>query len=531
MSPTGYRLLDKSSDLLALASVLRAGTELARLSADTNPDPAERDLFAGHPFGDTGIPNQPRGSSSLAGAGLSWDNDVGPLLNLRCVVCHSGNPPSGSFLADTLAHVAAGSPLTVSRGLVMIRPGDAANSYLYQVLTTPAPGLQRMPQGSLLVDSEIQLVFDWINGGAIEHPTVVVPPPPPGRTLAAVLFADLVALHFDGKSGALHHRFEGHGGSGVTTAVATGAALRALAALAQVLPRLRQSGLAPQDVLAQAAAAAARDLVLADGRVVEDARIGAAAGPIGALADQAALVAGLQAALPFAPAIAPALQAAEAQLQTFWDPVANTFRERPQYAGSRLTAAAVADLLAALRSAGGGKDAVAQARAALFLAQVRPVLAFAEWAGGEVIGDGIADTDGNGVPEPAAAGGRFGRLPMLASAFLLGDAAQRPPPTERITWTGHIRPLLLGKCAECHMNGSNQGHYQLDTVESLRVAGDSHDVWPLMVPGDPEASLLYRKVFDRRPPVGDQMPQRRPPLDAHGKDMLRRWILDGGTAR
>jgi hypothetical protein len=52
-----------------------------------------------------------------------------------------------------------------------------------------------------------------------------------------------------------------------------------------------------------------------------------------------------------------------------------------------------------------------------------------------------------------------------------------------------------------------------------------------MVPGDPEGSLLYRKVVDRRPPVGDQMPQRRPPLDAHGKDMLRRWILDGGTAR
>jgi len=52
-----------------------------------------------------------------------------------------------------------------------------------------------------------------------------------------------------------------------------------------------------------------------------------------------------------------------------------------------------------------------------------------------------------------------------------------------------------------------------------------------IVPGDPEASLLYRKLVDRNPPTGVQMPQDEPPIDSSGMALLRQWILAGASTR
>jgi hypothetical protein len=52
-----------------------------------------------------------------------------------------------------------------------------------------------------------------------------------------------------------------------------------------------------------------------------------------------------------------------------------------------------------------------------------------------------------------------------------------------------------------------------------------------VVPGDPARSLLYRKLVDRNPPVGVQMPQALPPLGPSGKELVRRWIAAGATSR
>jgi hypothetical protein len=47
------------------------------------------------------------------------------------------------------------------------------------------------------------------------------------------------------------------------------------------------------------------------------------------------------------------------------------------------------------------------------------------------------------------------------------------------------------------------------------------------VPGDPEGSLLYRMLVDRNPVYGHQMPLQKVPLDDRGKQLVRRWILEG----
>ena len=51
------------------------------------------------------------------------------------------------------------------------------------------------------------------------------------------------------------------------------------------------------------------------------------------------------------------------------------------------------------------------------------------------------------------------------------------------------------------------------------------------MPGDPEGSLLYRMLADRNPVYGHQMPLQKVPLDDRGKELVRRWILEGATGR
>jgi hypothetical protein len=168
-----------------------------------------------------------------------------------------------------------------------------------------------------------------------------------------------------------------------------------------------------------------------------------------------------------------------------------------------------------------------------FLVTLLPKLVFAEFGrpGGEVLGDGIADTDGNGIPEPAFAGGVHRRVPRFAGEIREGPDPQDEPSAAPVLWSAQIQPLLRSKCAECHFDGARLGGYRLDTPELLRTPGESLGALPLVVPGDPERSLLYRKLVDRTPPIGVQMPQARPPLDDRGKALVRDWILQGARSR
>ena len=101
----------------------------------------------------------------------------------------------------------------------------------------------------------------------------------------------------------------------------------------------------------------------------------------------------------------------------------------------------------------------------------------------------------------------------------------------RCAGTTHVHPLFRQTCAQCHLDGANRGGYRLDTPLLVRKKGTDNPPVPLVVPFDPEASYLYRKLVDRRPAGGDQMPLQTPPLDARGKEIVRRWILEGASSR
>jgi hypothetical protein len=222
-------------------------------------------------------------------------------------------------------------------------------------------------------------------------------------------------------------------------------------------------------------------------------------------------------------------------LDEFFDPRTGLFAVDLERRGRTYTPQLVGDLCAALsRLAGESADAArVEAAQSAFLRALLPVLVFAEFArpGGEVVGDGIADTDGNGIPEPALAGGPHGRLPLFAGEIREGPDPLAEPRAEPVSWSTHIQPLLRAKCSQCHLDGAAQGDYRLDSPSLLRTPGESQGARPLIVPGDPQSSFFHRKLTDRNPPLGAQMPLALPPLDDRGKALVRDWILQGASGR
>ncbi len=509
-----YRARDLASDLVGLAAILDATAELAWFSGTGNPSAAVRAVFTG-PFAPPPVQNPPTPR-------LNWQQNVRPIINAYCSGCHSGFA-TGGFLCDTYASTLLGSPRTRTFG-PMVVPGNHAASFLHRILTAPPFPVQRMPPGfSPLPSASLLLIDTWIDQGALENPEVLPPPPSPGQDLATATFANLVAMHLHRSTGAVHSRNDGTARSGVATSASTGRTLTALAHAFMALPNLASAGLGVSAVLQLVASFAAQNLVGADGRCLEqlDLTTFAPGRPAG-LGDQAVLVAGLfdAARITAQPNVrAAAVRAAAALLTSFRDVDHPWFREVPEHAFARYSPRVLADVLAALRAATAAGQAGAAVAHDQLVARLLPTLAYSSWTGTA------------GLPAPALAGGPFGRLPVLAGAILVGSAEDPPPADGPVTWSQHVRPLLLGKCGECHCNGSNQGGYRCDTVDLLATPGGQNGERSLLVPGDAEASFFYRKLVDRLPASGAQMPLQRSLLDERARELVRRWIESGASRR
>lgn len=121
-----------------------------------------------------------------------------------------------------------------------------------------------------------------------------------------------------------------------------------------------------------------------------------------------------------------------------------------------------------------------------------------------------------------------------------GNAPGSPPdPTDPVSYGFDIQPIWDKNCVTCHRPAGIA-----ETIFGVRMhltAGQSYKetvnqrsgkapAWLLVVPGDPEASLLYRKVRDEQPPVGFRMPLFQPRLLPEEIDLIRRWIEEGALA-
>ena len=96
-----------------------------------------------------------------------------------------------------------------------------------------------------------------------------------------------------------------------------------------------------------------------------------------------------------------------------------------------------------------------------------------------------------------------------------------------IDFNRDIRPILSNKCFFCHGpdESERQAGLRLDTAEG---AVEDRGGYAAVVPGDPDASeLVYRvetdDALDLMPP-----PETNKPLTANEKELLRRWVDQGG---
>jgi hypothetical protein len=103
-----------------------------------------------------------------------FNRDVVPILELRCGIggCHSKAAHQAGLVLtpDSAYRALVGQPSRTRGGQVLVRPGDAANSWMVIAIgddATKRQGLSRMPLGSgPLTPNQIQTIVNWINRGA-----------------------------------------------------------------------------------------------------------------------------------------------------------------------------------------------------------------------------------------------------------------------------------------------------------------------------------------------------------------------------
>ena len=108
-------------------------------------------------------------------------------------------------------------------------------------------------------------------------------------------------------------------------------------------------------------------------------------------------------------------------------------------------------------------------------------------------------------------------LPALSLFVVVaaGDGRRTP-----VAFDYTVAPIFRRHCIRCHGPREQSGGLRLDSYEMVLRGGEQG---PSIVPGDPNASLLFQKVERRDDPP---MPPRKA-LPARDTAKLRAWIANG----
>ena len=118
---------------------------------------------------------------------------------------------------------------------------------------------------------------------------------------------------------------------------------------------------------------------------------------------------------------------------------------------------------------------------------------------------------------------------MLCTLAALSGGLFCTTQAKEVNFQRDIQPIFAEKCAECHGvdEGTRQGGLRLDDRNNALAGGDSGE--PSIVPGESEASELFRRVLSSD---ADEM---MPPPDRHERltdaevQRLRQWIDEGAV--
>ena len=118
--------------------------------------------------------------SSRGSGEISYNRDIRPIVNAKCISCHGGVKQSGGF---SLLFEEEAKAFTES-GKLAIVPGDSKNSEMIRRLTHSDTTLRMPLDREPLTEDEIRLIANWIDQGAkweehwayISPDTSIVPP-------------------------------------------------------------------------------------------------------------------------------------------------------------------------------------------------------------------------------------------------------------------------------------------------------------------------------------------------------------------
>ncbi len=92
---------------------------------------------------------------------------------------------------------------------------------------------------------------------------------------------------------------------------------------------------------------------------------------------------------------------------------------------------------------------------------------------------------------------------------------------EPLTFERDVLPILNSHCLQCHGGLHRKAELDLRTMTVVLAGGESGRV---VVPGDPDASLLWKKI------TSDEMPKNPIKVSAEHKEIIRRWIAEGAKS-
>jgi len=101
-----------------------------------------------------------------------------------------------------------------------------------------------------------------------------------------------------------------------------------------------------------------------------------------------------------------------------------------------------------------------------------------------------------------------------------GPGADIVFPDVNVSYSQHVQPLFNQTCtlSGCHNDASMASNLSLTSYQNLTQRPE------IVVPGDPEQSILYLRIEGR---LGRQMPLNRPPLTTNQREGIRTWIEEG----
>jgi hypothetical protein len=110
----------------------------------------------------------------------------------------------------------------------------------------------------------------------------------------------------------------------------------------------------------------------------------------------------------------------------------------------------------------------------------------------------------------------------LAAVALAAGCSKAPT----VSFSSDVLPVLERHCQECHQAGgagTERSGFTVDTYDSV-MAGTK--LGPMVVPGDPLSSNLYRLVAGE---VDEsiRMPHQQNAMAAEEIDVIRTWIAEG----